>query len=102
MPVWESWSRNDGSQDMEYRKIKEWAQGKKINYQHGTHLHFDGKDNEATNSTFFTNGNPLLQKLGKLVMESVHQPLQRLAQSPGPALTPAWVAAKLQDITILI
>lgn len=31
----------------EHQKMKERAQGKTINYQHETHLHFDGKDSEA-------------------------------------------------------
>lgn len=40
----------------EYQKMKERAWGKKINYQHETHLCFDGKDNEAVTCTFFTDG----------------------------------------------
>lgn len=36
--------------------MKERAWGKKINYQHEIHVHFDGKDSEAVTCTFFTDG----------------------------------------------
>lgn len=37
--------------------MKKWVQGKKINSQHEKHLCFGGRDNEAVNSTFSSDGN---------------------------------------------
>lgn len=44
---------------------KKWIQGQKINYQHEKHLHLDGRDNEAVNSTFSDGNMGCGQKRGR-------------------------------------